>query len=106
MPQRRRRDPARRRQATKRPRTPAVRTGQGSVALTKEEFRARFLRRFQDPAFEATSAELERIVAVAWEAYREDRGGARMRPAGPGFEDPAFELPIEWLETRARVLDA
>jgi multimeric flavodoxin WrbA len=85
---------------------PRVVTGQGSVALTKEEFRERFLRRFYDPAFERVRGELVRVLEVAWKAYQDDRKSPRTRPAGEGFADPSFELPLEWLETRRQVTEA
>jgi multimeric flavodoxin WrbA len=97
---------AKRRAGVKRTRKPRVVTGQGSVALTKDEFRARFLQRFYDPAFEAARDELDRIVEVAWDAYRDDRKSPRTRRAGKGFAEPDFELPVEWLETRRRIHEA
>src|SRR5687768_15266150 len=90
----------------KRTRAPRVREGMGSVALTREEFRARFRARFYDPAFEQKEEEIAALEQTAWEAYREDRKSPRTRKAGPGFADPAFELPIEWLETRRAIHDA
>jgi multimeric flavodoxin WrbA len=83
-----------------------VRTGQGSVALTREEFERRLRERFYDPAFDAVAGEIDRIVAVAWNAYREYRKTPRTRQAGAGFADPDFELPVEWLETRDRIQEA
>jgi len=85
---------------------PDVRKGQGSTKLTRDEFRRRFRDRFYDPAFEAASAELDRLEEVAWEAYDEYRKDPRTRKAGPEFADPDHELSIEWLETRARVQEA
>ncbi len=82
---------------------PDVRTGQGSVALGKREFLARFAERFQDPAFEDVRAQLDDVAEVAWDAYREHRKSPRERAAGEGFADPTFELPVEWLETRRRL---
>src|SRR5688572_7493200 len=83
--------------------TPRVREGQGSVALSKAEFRARFGERFHDPAFAAVRSQLDDVAAVAWEGYHEYRKSPRTRKAGAGFQDPSFELPVEWLETRRRL---
>jgi multimeric flavodoxin WrbA len=77
-----------------------------SVALSKAEFLRRFRERFYDPAFGAVKAELDRVADVAWDAYDEYRKSPRTRKAGRGFADPAFELPVEWLETRDRILEA
>lgn len=83
--------------------TPRVRKGQGSVALTKSEFQSRFQERFYDPAFEKVRNQIDAAGDVAWEGYHEYRVSPRGRRAGPGFADPEFELPVEWLETRRRL---
>lgn len=44
---------------------PAVRKGQGSTKLTKEEFRRRLRERFYDPAFETVAPEIDRVIDVA-----------------------------------------
>jgi multimeric flavodoxin WrbA len=83
-----------------------VRKGQGDVKLTREEFERRLRERFFDPEFETVDREIAAIVDVAWHAYDEYRKSPRKRQAGPGFADPEFELPIEWLETRERIQEA
>src|SRR5262245_37506581 len=88
------------------PDTPQVRKGQPSTKLTRDEFAKRLRERLYDPAFEPVSEAMERIVAVAWDAYDKYRKSPRRRKAGPGFADPEFELPIEWLDTRERILTA
>ena len=85
---------------------PEVRKGQGSTHLSKDEFTRRLQERFYDPVFESLRAEIGRIVASAWVAYDEYHKSPRKQPAGPGFFDPTFELPSEWLATRARMIQA
>lgn len=85
---------------------PKVRHFEDYVPLTKDEFRGRFMQRFYDPAFDRVRDELERIFECAWDGYTVYRKSPWKRPAGEGFADPAFELPIEWLETRARLAQA
>lgn len=80
-----------------------VRKGMPSVQLSKEEFARRFRDRFYDPAFAGLEAELGKVVDIAWNAYDEYRKSPRTRPAGRGFADPAFELPVEWLDTRRSI---
>jgi len=87
-------------------RTPALRTGQGNVKLSREEFARRLGERFYDPAFDAVRTEIERVIETAWTAYDEYHKSPRTRKAGPGFANPDMELPIEWLETRAKILEA
>ena len=80
--------------------TPAVRTGQGDVSITREEFERRLGERFYDPAFDNVREELRAVMDVAWDGYHAYRKSPRTRAAGPGFADPTFELPIEWLAAR------
>jgi multimeric flavodoxin WrbA len=85
---------------------PDVRKGQTDVALSRDEFERRVRERFRDPAFDRIGEHVDRVVDVAWESYHEYRKSPRTRKAGQDFADPEFELPIEWLETRARIQDA
>jgi multimeric flavodoxin WrbA len=80
-----------------------VRTGQGSVKLTREEFAQRFHERFYDPSFDDRRAELDHLVEVAWSNYEQYRKSPRTRRAGDEFADPEFELPIEWLAAREAI---
>ena len=86
--------------------SPAIRTGQGDVKLTREEFGRRLGERFYDPVFDAVRQEIDRITDIAWTAYDEYHKSPRTRKAGPGFANPDFELPIEWLDARDRILTA
>jgi multimeric flavodoxin WrbA len=93
--------------SAQRPRgTPEVRKGQGEVKLSRAEFGRRLGERFADPAFDPVRPELERVIDAAWSGYDEYRKSPRKRPAGPGFADPGFELPVEWLDARESVLRA
>jgi multimeric flavodoxin WrbA len=85
---------------------PTVRKGQTDVRLSREEFERRYRENFSDPAFEHAGSEVNRIVEIAWKIYDEYRKSPRRQKAGAGFADPDFDLPIEWLETRQRILDA
>jgi multimeric flavodoxin WrbA len=86
--------------------TPRVRKGQGDVKLSRESFERRLRERFSDPAFDGVKVELDRIVDVAWKTYDEYHKSPRTRKAGPGFANPDFALPVEWLDTRDRILQA
>ena len=85
---------------------PAVRKGQGDVGLSHDEFARRIRERFYDPAFDAVRSELDRVIEIAWSGYHDYRKAPRKRKAGPGFADPDYELSVEWLETRERILAA
>ncbi len=86
--------------------TPQPRTGQGDVKLSRKEFEQQFCERFYDPAFDAVRTEIGRIVEIAWTAYDDYHKSPRTRKAGPGFHDPEFELPVEWLEAREGIQEA
>ncbi|HEU0050208.1 MAG TPA: hypothetical protein VFQ43_21645 [Nitrososphaera sp.] len=83
-----------------------VRKGMPSVQLAKEEFSKRARERFYDPTFTMVTAEIDRIIDVAWKNYTESHKSPRTRRAGRGFNDPEFLLPIEWLETRKAIEQA
>jgi multimeric flavodoxin WrbA len=85
---------------------PRVVKGMPDVALTREQFEERLRARFYDPAFGRAAGELDALAEIAWEAYDEFRKSPRARPAGKGFADPEFELPLEWLAARKAVREA
>ncbi len=80
-----------------------VRSGMPGVGLTKKEFARRFRDRFYDPAFRGQAGEIDSILDTAWQAYDDYRKSPRTRPAGRGFADPRFELPVEWLAARRQI---
>lgn len=82
------------------------RKGMPDPQLSKSEFLRRFRAQFADPAFDSLSAELDRIGAVAWDAYAAGRKSPRTRRAGPQFEDPNYELSIDWIAARDAILEA
>jgi hypothetical protein len=65
-----------------------------------------FRERFHDPEFDAIQPQIEAVAEVAWTVYDEYHKSPRKRKAGAGFADPDFELPIGWLDTRERILQA
>jgi hypothetical protein len=52
------------------------------------------------------ASELDKIAAVAWDAYEQSRKAPRTRKAGNEFADPNYELSIDWLAARAAIADA
>jgi multimeric flavodoxin WrbA len=86
--------------------SPEVRKGQGSTHLEKEEFARRLRQRFYDPVFEPLAPEIDRVVEAAWVAYDQYHKSPRTQPAGPGFADPDFALPVEWLQAQAQIFQA
>jgi hypothetical protein len=75
---------------------PEPRKRMPSPRLDEVEFKRRFLTQFSDPAFESLSPELERVAAVAWDAYYSSRKSPRTRKVGKGFADPDYD----WIVTK------
>jgi multimeric flavodoxin WrbA len=82
---------------------PDVRRQGEWVPLTKTQFRERFYSKFYDPVYEAVGPELEKVFEKAWDNYITYRKSPRKQPAGASYADPLMELPLEWLESRARI---
>jgi multimeric flavodoxin WrbA len=82
---------------------PEVRKGQWPGLHPREVFRERFLAQFTDPAYRAEQDALDRLEAIAWDAYREGRKAPLTRKAGPEFADPNYDLSVEWYATRERL---
>ena len=80
-----------------------IRTGQFPGKLERGEFSVRFRAAFVDPAFRAEDGAIERLEAIAWDAYREGRKAPITRKAGPGYADPDYDLAVEWIETKERL---
>src|SRR4029079_10605359 len=70
------------------------------------EFGQRFQRMFFDPAFGPQREALQRVEAIAWEGYSKARKSPITRKAAAGFSDPDYDLSVEWIETRDRLLAA
>jgi multimeric flavodoxin WrbA len=81
----------------------AVRKGQVSELVPREEFGRRFRQEFVDPAFRAHDDALTAMEEIAWKAYSEGRKAPHTQKAGPEFEDPDYDLSVEWREARDRV---
>lgn len=82
---------------------PKPREGMPSPKLDKAAFLERYCERFDDPAFEATRAEIDRIAEIAWDAYADERKAPRTRKAGRGFADPGYDLADDWNAARRAV---
>jgi multimeric flavodoxin WrbA len=83
-----------------------VRKGQGTWPIPREEFTKRFRQNFFDPAYDKESDAIARLEEIAWRVYKDDHKWPRKRKAGRGFHDPKFDLSVEWLETRRKLIAA
>lgn len=85
---------------------PEVRKGQGDMQISEQQFRERLRERFYDPEFEQVSGDIDKLVDIAWHAYRDYRKSPRTRAAGAGFADPSMQLSEQWLKTREMIAAA
>lgn len=83
-----------------------IRKGMPATHLERTEWERRFREQFFDPAFGDVEKEIARIAEVAWQSYDDYRKNPRKQRAGIGFADPEFELPVEWLDTHAKIEQA
>jgi multimeric flavodoxin WrbA len=81
------------------------RTGQAAEPLDRTQFEQRFRENFYDPAFRAEDAAIDRLAAIAWDAYTGSRKAPLTEKAGAGYADPDYDLSTEWLAAR-RAIDA
>jgi multimeric flavodoxin WrbA len=85
------------------PSAPEVRKGQWAGMHPRDVFRERFRARFFDPAFRAEDESISRLEQIAWDAYNDGRKAPVTRKAGPEFQDPDYDLSVEWYEARNRL---
>ena len=85
---------------------PAPRQGQAPAPLGRVEFHLQFIRSFADPTFDAVRGALVQVEEVAWKNYQDGRKAPVTQKAGPGFHDPDYDLSVEWMATRDRLLAA
>ena len=83
-----------------------VRKGQAPGRISRIQFHERFRESFADPAFKPAEDALARVEDIAWEAYSAGHKAPLTRKAGPGFADPDYDLSVDWLATRDRLLAA
>ncbi|MBC7602186.1 MAG: flavodoxin family protein [Ramlibacter sp.] len=83
-----------------------LRKGQAPAPIDRDEFKQRFRQDFFDPAFRDEDEAIERLEVIAWHAYKEGRKSPLTQPAGRGFDDPTYELSVEWRATRDKLLEA
>ncbi|MBC7623439.1 MAG: NAD(P)H-dependent oxidoreductase, partial [Aeromicrobium sp.] len=71
--------------------------------MSRERFSVRFRATFIDPAFRAEDESIARLEELAWDAYSEGRKAPLTQKAGPGFEDPDYDLSTQWVATKQRI---
>jgi len=81
----------------------SVRKGQAPGRMAREEFARRFRQQFVDPAYRPHDASIGALEEIAWKAYSDGNKAPFTAKAGPEFEDPDYDLSVEWRATRDRI---
>lgn len=74
--------------------------------LAREEFKKRFNYSYYDPAFDPHREKIAELEEVAWDNYINGRKAPRTMKAGNQFQNPDYDLSVEWLEARRKILKA
>ncbi len=83
------------------------RKGQVKGKLNRNQFHEIFTKSFIDPTFIPVRDELASIEEIAWRNYSEDGHKAPFtEKAGAGFDDPDYQLSVEWKETSRKLAEA
>jgi multimeric flavodoxin WrbA len=82
------------------------RTGQAPAVLNREEFKSRFSQSFLDPAFDKARDALAQIEVIAWDNYIDGHKAPVTQKAGAEFSDSDYDLSVEWLATRNKLIAA
>src|SRR3569623_1425201 len=82
------------------------RKGQALDMMSREEFRLRFRHNYLGPSYDGLRDAIAQIEEVAWDNYINEKKSPLTEKAGEGFAAPEFELSVEWLAMRKRLLAA
>ena len=79
------------------------RKGMPSPQLTEDEFKRRFGDQFVDPAFRAVQSELDAVMDVAWDGYKNSRKSPVTQKAGQDFSNAKYDLSADWIAAHEAV---
>jgi multimeric flavodoxin WrbA len=83
-----------------------VRKGQVTEPVPRDVFRQRFLARFYDPEFRREDGAIDRLEAIAWDAYCNKRKAPVTVKAGPTRAVPDYDLSKEWVQASEAIAAA
>lgn len=83
-----------------------VRKSNEEWKIDREEFRKRFSNSFYDPCFDKHREKISELEELAWDAYINSRKAPKTVKAGDEFQNPDYDLSVEWLEARNKILEA
>lgn len=83
-----------------------VRKGQAPDKLSRDEFKKRYLEGFTDPKFDGERDAILRLEEIAFSNYEAGRKAPITEKAGPEYEDPDYDLSVDWIAARSRIRKA
>ena len=83
-----------------------LRIGQVPPALNREQFASQFALSYIDPAFDKARDALAKIEVIAWHNYVDGNKAPITQKAGAEFFNHKYDISVEWLETRNRLVAA
>ena len=87
--------------------TPEIRHSQdGTYDQGSDEIKGRFLNLFRDPIYDHYRETIGKMSELAWKAFEDNHKAPFTKKAGPGYQDPDYELSVDWSETKARIAAA
>lgn len=83
-----------------------IRHGQKKPHLTFAEFKKQFERQFIDPTFDGLRDQIDKLAQIAYQNNQDGHKAPLTQKAGYEFKNPDYDLSVEWIETRDRLLKA
>lgn len=81
-----------------------IRKGQPNHKLSREEFFIEFKKSFYDARFRSMDTEIERLADIAWLNYDEENKAPYTMKAGPEFKNPDYDISVDWMDTRNKLI--
>lgn len=85
---------------------PKVRKSGEEWSIGEEEFRRRYEKLFDDPFFDHKREEIQELTDIAFRAYNEGRKAPRTTKAGPEYDDPEYDLSVDWIKAKLAIEEA
>jgi multimeric flavodoxin WrbA len=85
---------------------PKARKSGENWKLERQEFTKRFNNSFYDPWFDKLRDKISDLEEIAWQAYLAGRKAPRTIKAGPDYQDPNYDLSVEWIAAKGAIDEA
>lgn len=83
-----------------------IRKGQPDPKLSHDDFITEYKKSFYDPRFRSMDVEIDRLAQIAWSNYVDSRKAPITMKAGSEFKNPDYDMSVEWMQTRSKLIEA